>query len=104
MNTKFTYKNEEFTCLNCARQNKPVRPFIRDHCQYCMCSLHVDVHPGDRAADCGGLMRALAFRKGKKTDYQILYQCEKCSYKHWNMMLPDDNMQIMESLNPYYEA
>lgn len=28
----------------------------RNHCPYCLCSLHLDSEPGDRAADCGGIM------------------------------------------------
>lgn len=104
MNKKFTYKNESFKCQHCGALNEPAKRYIRDHCSDCLHSLHLDVYPGDRASDCGGLMKPIAFKVGGKTDYKILYKCQKCSYKHWNMMLLDDNMQVMEKLNPYYEA
>ena len=49
---------DTFTCKVCGR---PVSPDTagsahRNHCPNCLTSLHVDEEPGDRAADCGGLM------------------------------------------------
>ena len=53
---------EGFTCKVCGR---PVTPAgagsdHRNHCPNCLSSLHVDVEPGDRASDCGGIMDPVA--------------------------------------------
>ena len=49
---------DSFTCKVCGR------PVVaagagsdhRNHCPNCLCSLHVDIEPGDRESDCGGIM------------------------------------------------
>ena len=56
METKrFTKNDSGFVCANCGREVPPLGYSSRNHCPYCLCSLHVDVNPGDRAADCGGI-------------------------------------------------
>ena len=53
---------EAFTCRCCGRLVTPdgAASAHRNHCPNCLTSLHVDVEPGDRAADCGGLMEPVA--------------------------------------------
>lgn len=48
--------NEVFTCKNCGRVVVPegAGSTHRNHCPNCLCSLHVDEEPGDRAPACGG--------------------------------------------------
>lgn len=50
--------SEVFTCKNCGRVVVPegAGSTHRNHCPNCLCSLHVDEEPGDRASACGGLM------------------------------------------------
>lgn len=53
---------EPFTCKVCGWQ---VTPFgagsdHRNHCPNCLSSKHLDNEPGDRSADCGGIMEAIA--------------------------------------------
>ena len=52
--------SEVFTCKNCGRVVVPegAGSTHRNHCPNCLCSLHVDEEPGDRASACGGLLRA----------------------------------------------
>ncbi len=47
---------EVFTCKVCGRLVTPegAGSGHRNHCPNCLTSLHLDVEPGDRAADCGG--------------------------------------------------
>jgi hypothetical protein len=52
--------------------------------------LHLDVNPGDRAADCGGTLRPVGIKMGKK-GIQIRYKCEKCGAEKVNIMADDDN-------------
>ncbi len=50
--------NDSFTCKVCGR------PVVsagsgsnhRNHCPNCLSSLHLDIEPGDRESDCGGIM------------------------------------------------
>ena len=35
---------------------KPAGTQHRNHCPNCLSSLHLDIEPGDREADCGGIM------------------------------------------------
>lgn len=54
--------NETFTCKVCGWIVTPegAGSEHRNHCPNCLSSLHLDVEPGDRAADCGGIMDAVA--------------------------------------------
>ena len=54
--------SEVFTCKNCGRVVVPegAGSTHRNHCPNCLCSLHVDEGPGDRASACGGLMETVA--------------------------------------------
>ena len=50
--------NDSFTCKVCGRLCTPQNAGSdhRNHCPNCLSSLHVDLEPGDRASDCGGIM------------------------------------------------
>lgn len=54
--------HDSFTCKVCDRLVTPEAAGSdhRNHCPNCLCSLHVDIEPGDRAADCGGIMDPVA--------------------------------------------
>ncbi|MCO4743562.1 MAG: RNHCP domain-containing protein [Proteobacteria bacterium] len=69
--------DETFACANCAR----VVPFggrtARNHCPWCLHSLHVDVVPGDRAADCGGLLVPVG-AKYAHGQWTLRHRCAVC--------------------------
>ena len=48
-----------------------------NHCSACLSSLHVDVDPGDRAEDCGGVMRPVSVEVVRGA-YVIVHGCERC--------------------------
>ena len=48
-----------------------------NHCSACLSSLHVDVDPGDRSEDCGGVMRPVAVEVVRGS-YVIVHRCERC--------------------------
>lgn len=85
--------NESFSCLHCGEKvQKHPTGSARNHCPYCLYSLHVDdVKPGDRLATCHGLMRPIGvdYRKGKGD--MIIHECTKCSKKIPNQVAPDDH-------------
>ena len=49
--------NDSFTCKVCGRLVTPDAAGTehRNHCPNCLSSLHVDIEPGDRESDCGGI-------------------------------------------------
>ena len=51
---RFTKNDSGFVCRNCGAEVPPLSYSSRDHCRVCLCSLHVDIDPGDRANGCGG--------------------------------------------------
>ncbi len=81
-------RDEAFTCLNCGH-DVPVggrRP--RDHCPACLHSLHVDDVPGDRAANCGGLLVPMRLEPAPKA-MMIVYRCASCGMERRNRVLDD---------------
>jgi DNA-directed RNA polymerase subunit RPC12/RpoP len=76
---KFQRKIEDFVCEHCGASVKGTG--YTDHCPKCLWSRHVDINPGDRAANCGGAMEptGLEIEGGEKI---IHYQCQKCGFKH----------------------
>lgn len=75
---RFTKNDSGFVCVNCAKKVEPLGYTSRDHCPFCLCSLHVDVMPGDRANPCGGLLRPVSVSPDAKKGFVIEYVCEKC--------------------------
>ena len=98
MKKKFKMIDESFVCKVC---NKNV-PFLgysaREHCPYCLSSLHVDVFPGDRENKCKGILKPIGIEKFKDT-YKIIYKCEKCGMLHKNIMASDDNYDLIVKLS-----
>lgn len=75
---RFTKNDNPFVCANCGREVLPMGSSSRNHCPFCLCSLHVDVNPGDRANECGGLMRPIRSEPDAKHGFIIIHKCEKC--------------------------
>lgn len=50
----------------------------RNHCPYCLYSLHLDQQPGDRESSCRGLMAPVGLDYSIKKGYQIIHKCIKC--------------------------
>ena len=89
---------QTFTCKVCGRMVVPhgAGSNHRNHCPNCLCSLHVDNEPGDRAADCGGLMEPVAVWVRKRNEWSIIHRCRRCGVLHTNRVAADDNpMKLM---------
>lgn len=95
---RFTMKDEKFICENCKREILPLGYTARDHCNFCLCSKHVDINPGDRLCDCLGILRPIGIEKFRDT-YKIIYKCDKCHMIHKNIMADDDNMDLIIELS-----
>ena len=68
----------------------------RNHCPNCLHSLHLDDEPGDRAADCGGIMEPVGVWVRKGGEWAIIHRCKRCGVLHSNRVAADDNpMKLM---------
>lgn len=96
------YKNnackESFECAFCGRLvvQQGAGTDHRNHCPNCLCSLHVDEEPGDRASDCGGIMEPVAVWVRKNGEWAVIHRCRRCGEFSSNCVAADDNpMKLM---------
>lgn len=95
---KFTMRDESFICDHCGYQVNKLNYTARDHCPNCLYSKHIDIMPGDRQNQCGGLMMPIGIEKYKNT-YKIIYKCTKCHEIHKNIAANDDNYDLIIKLS-----
>ena len=71
---------DTFTCKVCGRLCTPQNAGSdhRNHCPNCLSSLHVDIEPGDRASDCGGIMEPVAVWVRRGGEWAIIHRCKRC--------------------------
>ena len=69
---RFRKNDDRFVCAVCGRDVKPLRFTSRNHCPFCLSSVHLDVNPGDRAAECGGIMDAVKTEPDPKKGFVSL--------------------------------
>lgn len=99
-NKRFKMIDEEFICKVCGKNVNKLEYTARDHCPYCLSSLHLDINPGDRLANCGGILVPIDIEKGKKDTYKIVYKCNKCNMIKKNKSALDDNFdKILEIMS-----
>ncbi len=91
-------ENTGFICVNCFRKVEPVKVSYRNHCPYCLHSLHVDNVPGDRLSDCGGEMIPASAKISTLKGIQILHKCKKCGFIRYNMAAEDDDYDLLLAL------
>ena len=99
---KHYYKNhactDPFTCKVCGRLVVPegAGSGHRNHCPNCLSSQHLDNEPGDREADCGGIMDPVAVWVRKNGEWAIIHRCRICGKLSSNRVAADDNpMKLM---------
>ena len=96
----FVEIDEEFTCEVCGELVNKLAYSARDPCPNCLSSKHLDINPGDRSADCGGVLVPIDIEKGKKDSYKIIYKCDKCGMIKKNKTAIDDNFdKILEIMS-----
>ena len=93
-------ENRGFICINCgANVCALTNGSYRNHCPVCLCSVHVDVRPGDRRNECHGLMRPAGLAYRRKKGWQIVHVCERCGVRCANLIAertaqPDDPASV----------
>ena len=91
---------ESFTCQVCGRLVTPEDAGTehRNHCPYCLSSKHLDIEPGDRAADCGGTMEPIAVWVRRGGEWALIHRCRICGTLSSNRVAADDNPVKLLSL------
>lgn len=77
-NKRFAKNDSGFICKNCGREVLPLGYTSRNHCPFCLCSLHVDINPGDRANPCRGELEPITAEPDPKKGFIIISRCRKC--------------------------
>ena len=93
---QFTRTREDFICEHCGAKVKG--DGYTNHCPHCLYSKHVDINPGDRSADCGGLMEpvGLELKDGK---YVLVHRCAECGYIRRNKVVETDDFSAVLELS-----
>jgi len=92
----FTKKKEDFVCEKCGVEVKGNG--YTNHCPKCLWSKHVDVFPGDRLEDCGGLMKPILVEK-EKGHYVLTHKCLICGGTKRNKTEEKDNFDEIIKLS-----
>ena len=92
--------NEVFNCKFCGNLVAPdgAASNHRNHCPYCLASQHLDIEPGDREADCGGLMEAIGVWVRKGGEWALIHRCKICGHISSNRIAADDNPLVLMSI------
>lgn len=57
---------------------------------------HLDIEPGDREADCGGIMEPVGVWVRKNGEWALIHRCRRCGHLSSNRVAADDNpMKLM---------
>lgn len=89
---KFQRRIEDFDCEHCGVQVSGSG--YTNHCPVCLWSKHVDIHPGDRAEPCQGMMKPIAVER-RQDGYRIKFRCQRCGLERWNKAAPEDDFEVL---------
>ena len=72
--------SDTFICKVCGRTVVPENAGSghRNHCPNCLASLHLDIEPGDRESDCGGIMEPIAVWVRRGGEWAVIHRCRRC--------------------------
>ena len=93
---KFQRTIEDFTCEHCGE--KVTGNGYTDHCPKCLWGKHVDINPGDRQAECRGMMEPIGIEM-KEGKYRIRYKCVKCGHEFAVKMGEGDDFSRLVNLS-----
>ncbi|MBX7145295.1 MAG: RNHCP domain-containing protein [Oligoflexia bacterium] len=92
---RFQRRIEQFDCEHCGASVQG--DGYTNHCPKCLWSKHVDVNPGDRLAECKGLMEPMGV-ESKAGAFVILHRCQKCGFERRNKRQEMDDFEVLLSL------
>ena len=95
---RFSKNDNGFVCAHCGKEVKPLGYTSRNHCPFCLWSLHLDVNPGDRASECHGRLKPVKVETSPKRGFIIVHKCEKCGDIRRNKAAEDDDRNLLIAL------
>ena len=100
MKYRYTPRGESFTCKVCETFNGPedAGTAHRNHCAQCLCSVHLDDDPGDRASLCHGIMDPIGVWVRKGGEWAVIHRCRSCGALRSNRVAADDNPALLMSI------
>src|SRR6056297_171712 len=92
--------NDGFLCAACgmAVVQSAVGTRNRNHCPHCLCSLHVDITPGDRLSLCCGVMNPISCWIKENGEIALIHRCSRCGTIKSNRIAGDDNADSLKQL------
>lgn len=89
-----------FNCVFCAKPVNQIAPGTknRNHCPYCLCSMHVDNTIGDRSSSCNGVMKAIGKVFKPDGEEVLIHKCVKCGIVRKNRIAGDDSWELVKNL------
>ena len=89
MSRRFTRLREDFRCTICGED--VTGNGYTNHCPACLWSMHVDVHPGDRAAACRAPMRPVQLLY-ERDIFVVVHECTRCGTRRRNKTSAQDDL------------
>lgn len=91
----FKRRAEDFQCEHCGASVSGNG--YTNHCFQCLYSKHVDVFPGDRKAECLGLMEPVLLAR-EHGEEKLTHRCLVCGYVKKNRTSEEDSFEALLSL------
>ena len=96
-----TSQDEVFKCKHCRRfiGGLPSGGHHRNHCPFCLYSLHVDDRrTGDRQSICGSRMQPIGSFQRRNGEHVLVHRCLGCGFERFNRIAADDDFELVLSL------
>ena len=89
-----------FVCEHCQQTVAGAPPGTehRNHCPWCLWSVHLDIRPGDRRSSCRDLMEPIAVAVARGGEWLIVHRCGRCKVIRVNRIGGDDSELVLMSL------
>ncbi|TSC67075.1 MAG: hypothetical protein G01um101472_539 [Parcubacteria group bacterium Gr01-1014_72] len=95
MSSTFKRRIEDFICERCGE--KVTGNGYTNHCPVCLWGKHVDMHPGDRANTCRGMMEPVGVLGGTGK-WRIAHHCTRCGGERRVNAAPEDDFKKLLAL------
>ena len=95
-----TASDAAFLCEHCGRVVPAAASGTehRNHCPWCLWSLHVDLQVGDRRSGCRGEMEPIAVWVRGDGEWALVHRCRRCGALKTNRIAGDDGEANLLSL------
>jgi len=96
-------ESDTFRCKHCKKEvsGESIGTRHRNHCPYCLYSLHVDIKVGDRRSECHSQMKPIGLTLRPDGEIVTVHRCLSCGKVSLNRIAGDDNPETILSLvNP----